>query len=77
VEIAARLIKDESPDILARAYDLGDPHLWAVNGGISEAAYKFTSDFLIKVGYMQSPILYDRFFDRRFVDRALKELGRP
>jgi ABC-type nitrate/sulfonate/bicarbonate transport system substrate-binding protein len=76
VEIAARLIKDESPEVLARAYDLGDPRLWGANGDMTEAAYKFTSDFLIKVGYMQAPIPYATFFDRRFVDRAAKELGR-
>lgn len=76
VEIGAKVIKDESREVLARAYDLGDPRLWGVNGDITEAAYKFTSDFLLKVGYMKEPIPYDKFFERRFVDRVLKELGR-
>ena len=46
------------------------------NGDISEASYKFTSDFLVKVGFMTEPLPYEKFFDRRFIDRALKELGR-
>ncbi len=76
VEIAAKVIPGESPEILAKAYDMGDPRLWGVNGDITEAAYKFTVDFLLKVGYMSEPVPYERFFDRRFVDRVLKELGR-
>ncbi len=76
VEAAAKVIPEEKPETISRAYDLADPHLWGVNGDISESAYKFTVDFLLKVGYMKEPISYDKFFDRRFVDRALKELGR-
>ena len=76
VAIASKVIKDESPEVLARAYDLGDPRLWGVNGDITEAAYRYTVDFLLKVGYMKDPVPYEKFFDRRFVDRALKELGR-
>ena len=76
VKIAAKVIPDETPEVLSRAYDLADPHLWGVNGEISEASYKFTNDFLVKVGNMTEPLPYDKFFDRRFVDRALKELGR-
>ena len=76
VEVAAKVIKDEKPEVISKAYDLADPHLWGINGDISEAQYKFTADFLLKVGYMDTPLAYDKFFDRRFVDRALKELGR-
>ncbi|MBI2211965.1 MAG: hypothetical protein HYU47_15430 [Deltaproteobacteria bacterium] len=47
-----------------------------MNGDISEASYKYTVDFLLKVGYMEKPVPYGKFFDRRFVDRAVKELGR-
>lgn len=76
VRIAAKIIPDEKPETLAKAYDSADPQLWGVNGEISEASYKFTTDFLQKVGFMTEPPPYDKFFDRRFVDRALKELGR-
>ena len=76
VEIARKILPDESTEVLGKAYDLADPRLWGVNGDISEASYKFTADFLKKVGYMETPLPYDQFFDRRFVDRALKELGR-
>ena len=76
VEIAAKVIKGESPEVLSRAYDMTDPRLWGVNGDMNEAAYKFTVDFLLKVGYMTEPVPYPRLFDRRFVDRALTELGR-
>ncbi len=76
VEIAAKVIKDEKPEILAKAYDLGDPRLWGVNGDMTEASYKYTVDFLLRVGYMAEPMPYGRFFDRRFVDRVLGELGR-
>ncbi len=76
VEVASKIIPDEKPEVLSKAYDQADPHLWGVNGDISPAAYKYTVDFLIKVGYMKEPVPYDQFFDHRFVDRALKELGR-
>lgn len=76
IKIAAKVIPDEKPEILSKAYDAADPRLWGVNGDISEAAYKFTSDFLLKIGNMTDPVPYDKFFDRRFVDRAVKELGR-
>ena len=75
--IAAKVIKDESPEILSKAYDLTDPRLvFGVNGDISEAAYNYTANFLRKVGFMTDPVPYDKFFERRFVDRVLQELGR-
>jgi NitT/TauT family transport system substrate-binding protein len=76
VEVAAKVIPDEKPEVISKAYDLADPSLWGVNGEISEGAYKYTVDFLQKVGFMKEPIAYDKLFDHRFVDRALKELGR-
>ena len=77
ITIAAKVIKDESPEILSKAYELADPRLvWGVNGDISEAAYKYTVNFLQKVGFMTDPVPYDKFFERRFVDRVLQELGR-
>jgi NitT/TauT family transport system substrate-binding protein len=76
VAIAAKVIPDESPEVIARAYDQADPRLWGPNGDMTEANYKFTSDFLVKVGFLTDPLPYDKFFDRRFIDRALKELGR-
>jgi NitT/TauT family transport system substrate-binding protein len=76
VEVAAKVIPDEKVEILSKAYDLADPHLWGVNGEISEGAYEYTVDFLLKVGFMKQPIAYNKLFDRRFVDRVLKELGR-
>jgi len=76
VEVAAKVIPDEKPEVISKAYDLADPRLWGVNGEISEGAYKYTVDFLLKVGFMKEPIAYDKLFDHRFVDRALKELGR-
>ncbi len=76
VEIAKKILPEEPTEVLSTAYDMADPRLWGVNGDISEASYKYTVDFLLKVGYMTDPLPYDRFFDRRFVDRALKELGR-
>ena len=76
VEIAKKILPEEPTEVLSKAYDMADPRLWGVNGDISEAAYKYTVDFLKKVGYLETPVPYDQFFDRRFVDRALKELGR-
>jgi len=76
VEIAKKILPDESTEVLGKAYDMADPRLWGVNGDITEASYKYTADFLLKVGYMETPVPYDKFFDRRFVDRVLKELGR-
>jgi ABC-type nitrate/sulfonate/bicarbonate transport system substrate-binding protein len=76
IEVAKKILPDENPEILSKAFDMADPRLWGVNGDISEASYKFTVEFLKKVGYLETPLPYDKFFDRRFVDRALKELGR-
>jgi ABC-type nitrate/sulfonate/bicarbonate transport system substrate-binding protein len=76
VEVARKILPDESADVLNKTYDLADPRLWGVNGDISEASYNFTVDFLKKVGYLETPVPYSQFFDRRFVDRAVKELGK-
>jgi ABC-type nitrate/sulfonate/bicarbonate transport system substrate-binding protein len=76
VQIARKILPEESAEVLGRAYDLNDPRIFGVNGDLSEASYKFTADFLLRVGHMQNPVPYDKFFDRRFVDRALQDLGR-
>jgi len=76
VDVAMKVLKEEPPEILGRAYDLADPRHWGVNGDMTEAAYHYTVDFLLKVGYLKDPVPFEKFFDRRFVDRALKELGR-
>jgi NitT/TauT family transport system substrate-binding protein len=76
VEITRKVVPDETAEILAKAYDMADPRLWGVNGDISEASYNFTVDFLKKVGFVETVLPYDKFFDRRFVDQAMKELGR-
>lgn len=76
VEITRKVVPDETAETLAKAYDMADPRLWGVNGDISEASYNFTVDFLKRVGFVESPLAYDKFFERRFVDQALKELGR-
>lgn len=76
VAIAAKAAREETPEVLARAYDLMDPRHWGANGDIGETSYKYTVDFLAKVGYLKEAPPLDQFFDRRFLDRALKELGR-
>jgi hypothetical protein len=50
--------------------------VFGVNGEISEAAYNYTANFLHRVGFMTDPVPYDKFFERRFVNRVLQELGR-
>ncbi len=76
VEVAKKLLPEESTDVLTRAYEMADPRLWGVNGDITEASYNYTVEFLKKVGYLETPVPYNQFFDRRFVDQALKDLGR-
>jgi len=76
VEVAKKILPEESVEVLSKTYDLADKRLWGVNGDISEASYNYTAEFLKKVGYLETPLPYKQFFDRRFVDRALKELGR-
>ena len=76
VEIAKKILPEESTEVLGRAYDMADPRLWGVNGDITEASYNYTAEFLKKVGYLETPVSFDKFFDRRFADRAVKELGR-
>jgi NitT/TauT family transport system substrate-binding protein len=75
VEVAKKILPDESVETLTKTYELADPRLWGVNGDISEASYDFTVAFLKKVGYLETPVPYKQFFDRRFADRAVKELG--
>ena len=76
VEVAKKILPEESTEVLGKAYDLVDPRIWGVNGDLTEASYKFTVDFMKKVGFLENPLSYGQFFDRRFVDQALKELGR-
>lgn len=76
VEVLGKLRPEESLEVLNRAYDITDRRLWGVNGDLPEAAYTATAEFLVKVGYVSSPIAYERLYDRRFVDRALAVLGR-
>ena len=76
LEVARKILPEESPEVLSKSYDLSDARLWGVNGDVTEAAYNYTVEFLKKVGYLETPVPYNQFFDRRFVDRALKELGR-
>jgi ABC-type nitrate/sulfonate/bicarbonate transport system substrate-binding protein len=75
VEVAKKILPDETTEALGKAYDLCDQRIWGVNGDVSEGSYNFTVDFLKKVGFLETPVPYNQFFDRRFVDRALKELG--
>jgi NitT/TauT family transport system substrate-binding protein len=76
VEVAKKILPDESTEALGKAYDLVDPRIWGVNGDLSEASYNYTADFMKKVGFLKEALPYKEFFDRRFVDRALKELGK-
>jgi len=76
VEIVKKILPDENVEDLTKAYEMLDPRIWGVNGDLSKGSYDYTADFLKKVGYLKAPVPYDKFFDRRFVDRALKELGR-
>jgi ABC-type nitrate/sulfonate/bicarbonate transport system substrate-binding protein len=76
VEIARKILPEESAEVLTKAYELADPRIWGINGDLPESSYKFTADFLKKVGNLETPLPYNQFFDRRFVDQALKELGR-
>src|SRR3990172_4926409 len=65
IEIAKKILPQESTEVFSRAYDLADKSLWGVNGDISEASYNYTADFLKKVGYLETPLPYKQFFDRR------------
>jgi NitT/TauT family transport system substrate-binding protein len=76
VEVAKKILPDESTEALGKAYDLVDPRIWGVNGDLSESSYNYTADFMKKVGFLKEALPYKEFFDRRFVDRALKELGK-
>jgi NitT/TauT family transport system substrate-binding protein len=76
VEVARKILPEEPADVLTRAYEMADPRLWGVNGDLTEGSYNYTVEFLKKVGYLETPVPYKQFFDRRFVDQALKELGR-
>ena len=76
VEVARKILPDETAEVLGKAYDTVDPRIWGINGDLSESSYNFTVDFLKKVGFLENPVPFKDFYDRRFVDQALKELGR-
>ncbi len=76
VAVTKKVLPDENVADLTKAYEMLDPRMWGMNGDLSKASYDFTADFLKKVGYLKNAVPYDKFFDRRFVDRVLKELGR-
>ncbi|HUK42720.1 MAG TPA: ABC transporter substrate-binding protein [Candidatus Acidoferrales bacterium] len=76
VEVAKKILPEETTEVLTKAYESADPRLWGVNGDITEASYDYTVAFLKKVGYLETPVPFNQFFDRSFVDRVLKELGR-
>jgi ABC-type nitrate/sulfonate/bicarbonate transport system substrate-binding protein len=76
VEVAKKILPEESTEVLTKAYEMADPRLWGVNGDLPEKSYDYTVEFLKKVGYLETPVPFKDFFDRRFVDRAIKELGR-
>jgi NitT/TauT family transport system substrate-binding protein len=76
LEVAKKVLPEEKAEVLSKTYDLADPRLWGVNGDITEASYNYTVNFLKKVGYLETPVPFGQFFDRQFVDQALKELGR-
>jgi ABC-type nitrate/sulfonate/bicarbonate transport system substrate-binding protein len=46
LEVARKILPDESPEVLSKTYDLADPRLWGVNGDITEASYNYTVEFL-------------------------------
>ncbi|MBI3077563.1 MAG: ABC transporter substrate-binding protein [Deltaproteobacteria bacterium] len=75
VEVGAKILK-RPPEVIARIYDLVDKKLWSANGDLDRESYRYTVDLLKRVGYLQTPLAYEEFFDRRFVDRVLKEIGR-
>ncbi len=76
VEVAKKILPDETTEALGKAYDLVDPRIWGINGDLTEGSYNYTVDFMKKVGYLKDPVPFSQFYDRRFVDQALKELGR-
>ncbi|MBI2369548.1 MAG: ABC transporter substrate-binding protein [Deltaproteobacteria bacterium] len=75
VKVAVKVTRQDA-DLLAKSYDLFPRGHWSVNGELDRRAYQYTADLMVKVGYMKTAVPYEEFFDRRFVDRALQELGR-
>ncbi|MBI2371609.1 MAG: ABC transporter substrate-binding protein [Deltaproteobacteria bacterium] len=75
VEVGAKVLKRPA-EVIAKIYDLIDKKLWGVNGDLDKEHYLYTVNLLKRVGYLQTPLSYEEFFDRRFVDRVLKEIGR-
>jgi ABC-type nitrate/sulfonate/bicarbonate transport system substrate-binding protein len=75
-EVAAKVLKGDTAETFARAYDLTDPRLWGVNGDITEAAYTYTLELLVRIGYLKEPVPLETLLDRRFLDQVLKDLGR-
>lgn len=68
-------LRSPTSDVSPHAYDCADTRLWGVNSDMSESAYEYTADFLLKLGFMKEPVSYDKLFDRRFIDRIVKGTG--
>lgn len=67
----------KDPKAVEAAYDAyRSSGVWGVNGGLDKKGFDFTVKLGIDTGEMKQPIAFEKVVDTRFVDAALKDLGR-
>jgi ABC-type nitrate/sulfonate/bicarbonate transport system substrate-binding protein len=78
---AAEILHERIPDLDA-AYlkavvrDLNSEEVWGVDGGLDPSSEQFTADLNVKLGNLTTAPPIDAVYDTRFVEVALKKLGR-
>lgn len=75
-KLGQSLIGGDMADVEAAYDDYAKGGVWGVNGELTKKDYDFTVKLGIDSGEMKEALAYDKAIDMRFVEAALKELGR-
>ncbi len=80
-EEAAAIMHDKVPDLAvdyltATIRDLNGEKLWGTNGGLDPQVAEFTIKINMQFGEIKQPLQAAQVLDPRYVDDALKRLGR-
>jgi len=76
LKLGRELIGDD-PKAVEAAYDLyRNSGVWGLNGGIDKRDFDATVKLAIDTKELRAPLDYDKVMEPKFVEAALKELGR-
>jgi NitT/TauT family transport system substrate-binding protein len=75
-KLGQSLIGGDIADVEAAYDDYVKAGMWGANGELAKKDYDFTVKLGIDTGEMKEALAFDKVVDMRFVEAALKELGR-